>query len=512
MTAPVRVQGKRLAVVTAAALVAVVAVLLLRSDPTVETPPTQGTGTGPVGTPGPPYLQGVEQVPPTPPEESSESDRPCARIFVQRRGEPATAAVVQILHLPANGSAVSVGSPRRVDADGVARFTLPDADRLDELKVEAVELSPGGYARALVPLDTASVRTGSMQSLVLPVGGFLVVDISGLPSAARPAHVELRYFPATEAHLELVGVIPPPVPKVGLQQALGGRPLHCLINESGRTAPIEIPADHVVVPSIQPVQEGWIVLAQEYTGRHLGEPWEWPVLAIREGQHEIYEPKWGQLPQIEIRVADAANGMPLAGCEIWVGARPRNSARRRFVQRIVADSSGWGRGHLALGGMMPGWSLDESDIVVVATATGYRSQVSVQRFAWGTIRDDLNLVRDSGLAWTIRGRVTWKSGPPAKNVDLVVSPASLSGIQFPVTTDAQGQFTLRLGESDAPLFFEWGFGLAQVTPVVREERTEDGRVFRIGFEPDLDRAAVRLPQEPGPTAEVALVLDRQLTR
>jgi len=162
--------------------------------------------------------------------------------------------------------------------------------------------------------------------------------------------------------------------------------------------------------------------------------------------------------------------------------------------------------------MMPGWSLDESDIVVVATATGYRSQVSVQRFAWGTIRDELKLVRDSGLEWTIRGRVAWKSGPPAKKVDLVVSSESMSGIQFPVTTDAQGQFILRLGEADAPLFFEWGFGLAQVSPVLREERTEDGRVFRIGFEPDLDRADVRLPQDPGATAEVSLVLDRQLAR
>ncbi|MEZ6009427.1 MAG: hypothetical protein R3F05_16920 [Planctomycetota bacterium] len=275
--------------------------------------------------------------------------------------------------------------------------------------------------------------------------------------------------------------------------------------------PIDVPADHVVIPRIEPTEAGWIVMSMEYSGRRGGSPWGWPVLAVRAGAREILETRWARLPLVEIGVLEEATGEPAGDCEVWVGVRPRQSSRWRFPQKLESTGHGWRSGHLSLGGILPGWSLDSSDVVALVTGKGYRTALLVRRFSWSGLREEARLTRSSSLEWFVRGRVTWASGTAAGNTAFVLSPATLTGNQFPLTTDAEGQFEIALDEHVAPLFFERGYGLARLAPVMRTEHAQDG-VFKIGFGPDLGPVELRLSQEAGAAEDVDLVLERRLVR
>lgn len=439
---------------------------------------------------------------------------PMVRILLSRAGDVLDDAVVQVLALASGDRSAVVAAPVRTDESGFARFRLPEPVDEGDLYVEAVYVTPQCYSRTLVQLDLPAARSGAVQGVDLPVGGTLVVDLSSLPVDARPEYVELSYFPATRAHMDLVSQPPLPTPGVGLQRAFSKHLARVPVEESGLSTPVELPADHVVVPRVQLRQGGWLLATQEYTGPRMGRSWETPVLAIRAGVAEVYDSRWVRLPRLEIAVNDAGDGTSVQAAEVWVGTRPRDSSSRRFVHRLETGAAGRVHGHLKLGPALPGWALEGSSVVVVTTASGYRTSVSVLPFSWGTMRLELALIRDSGRTWVVEGDVSWPTGEPAKDVKLILTPASLRGSQFQAKTNSRGRFELRLAEDEAPLFFEGGpkSGLVHISPALTEERDSEGRVFRIGFGPDLEPAIVRLRDDASVHTRVSLVLERREIR
>ena len=450
-------------------------------------------------------------IPGTPAEPvQGDDDRPTARIRVSRNGAVLENAVVQIVSLSGQrGRGEVTGSPVRTDENGLARFSFadPPGERV-ETYVEVVAVAPRRYARALVPLDDSAMSAGSVQLVDVPVGGTLVVDVSTLPPQARPSHVALNYFPATTAHATIVSTPPAAIPSEGLQLTFGGHLARVPVEASGRTTPIELPSDHVVVPSVAPREEGWIMSGQEYSGPRLGKPWQTPVLAIRAGVQELYDPRWMRLPSLDVRVREAGTGKPIANSDVWIGTRPQSAASRRFVKKHRTDADGRIGGHVSLGAAAPGWSLHDSTVVIIVMAPGYRTELVAKSFDWSGIRADVMLERSEGRTWSLRGRVVWDTGRAASGIAFIISPSSLRGIQFPVQTDADGRFDLGLSERDAPLFREHGY--AQVAPVLRQERDKKGRVFRIGFKPDLEPALVEFPTGDAMDSSVELVLERRL--
>jgi hypothetical protein len=458
--------------------------------------------------PSPPVLHGIQQLPVTQPEISASAGSPVVRVRVSSASQVARDAVVQLVRVSTGSAASIVAGPVRTDPNGIARFSFLPSREDRDWYIEAVRVKSWGYSRVLSHLDTVGAIEGRTQEVQFPAAGTFQVDLSALPQEARPMQVDLRFFPATEAHRALVPDVPPSIPEIGLQRLFAEHLAHVPVDESGLSIPVEIPPDHVVVPSIVPRESGWMLVAQDYTGPRAGKPWETPVMAVRAGEHEVYDTRWSRLPTLEIRIADATTGLPAPGAEVWVGVRPEHSSRRRFVHHYAPDREGVVGGRLELGPVRPGWSLVDADVVLVTSARGFRTQVSIVPFSWDTIRAGIPIHRDSGLSWTIHGRIAWKDGDPAGGLQCVVSPVSLRGIQFPVSTDEHGRFELRLTEADMPLFFEGGWGLASILPVLREEQV-GGVTYRIGFGEDLGEAVVPLPGDPTKLARVDLVLDRR---
>jgi hypothetical protein len=159
---------------------------------------------------------------------------------------------------------------------------------------------------------------------------------------------------------------------------------------------------------------------------------------------------------------------------------------------------------------MPEWAVEDADVVIVVTAPGYRTVVMTVPFVWDSNQATCPLVRDSGRVWTIRGRVSREGGEAARDLGLVVSPASLKGIQYPVLTDSEGRFELRLDEADAPLFFEGEWGGAHIVPVLTQEQDAEGTRYRLGFGPDVADALVHLPPDASGPVDCVLTLSRRV--
>lgn len=423
-------------------------------------------------------------------------------------GDAAEGALVQILRIPRDEPASVVRAPVRTDSLGYARFRLPQDEAPDDGHLEVVLLEEWGYARVLVPLDLEAGYVEAGQRVVLPARGSLVFDLTDLPREARPEYVGLLLFPAGEAHRDIVPSLPPPTPEVGLQRMFPKHLTRVPVQESGRTTPIRIPADHAVAPSFEPREPGWMMVAQSYTGPSVGTRPSILVLVVRAGVDETYESNWTRLPGLHVRVADGETGEPVPNAEVIIGLRPDGARSRRFVRAYRTEARGELHTNLTLGTFQPAWSLIDAEVVVMALAPGYRTQMAVLPFAWDAIRADLRLTPDSGRTWYLRGRVTWKDGTAAAHNQLSIGPVSLSSTRLPVTTDAEGRFEVDLDESLAPLFFEDGWGMASIRRLPHVDH-EDGRTFKIGFGSELGETVITIPADPSEMEDLDLVLRRE---
>lgn len=431
---------------------------------------TCAVGTGGAGShraaerPAVPSLAGLPQSPTKP---SSCSGRVLARILVvDSSATPLQDVAAQVLDLDDGRDPRVLAGPLRTTAEGMALFDLGD-EAPDGAHVEVAAVWSGGFRRTLVPLDASSALAGALQSITLPSGGSIQIDLSDLPIRARPAYAEISCFPAQSIHVDLGLYAPQEIPtsnvgSTSLQARLTQELLRLPMQDDGTTVPKEIPGGYVVTPVIAPTEQGWTMTSYSYTGRSVESPMGSPLFGIDRGRQDVLVTHWIRAPAAGLSVYDRNTRAPIPDAQLWLGIRPDEARAYLHGTGGRTDRNGNCELRVDLGPQLPSWDLQAATIIVIVQAPGYGTALLKTPFRWELVPSRVSLASMSARVRRIRGTLSFPDGQPAARIGLTVAPAFLANVTTEFKSGADGSFEIVIDDTRSAIFEESGalrFGL-----------------------------------------------------